>query len=462
MKPPKKKSASSSSLKKSDHTDSDENRRYKALFEQSPYGVLVIDTDGKFLDFNEAAHTQLGYSRVEFGAMRISDVDPVQDPAEIQESMQAVLQKGSAEFEVKHRSKDGQLRDVHVITQALVLSGKTVFHTIWRDITEQKRADEARRRSEEKFRTLFDSANDGIFVLDPEGNLIDANRAAYTRLGYTKEELLSRHVSLLHSPGFCGNVAQNLAKIREQGRAVVVSEHVTKDGTIMPVEINARLVDYDGKKAIFSIVRDVTERRRIEEARVQSEKRFHVLFDNTPLGIVLVGSDRRILDCNAAFQNMLGYSLEELQAKTVPEISHPEDDQATRGYYREMVEGKRDSFTIEKRHIRKDGALLWTNLTGTVIRDAHGRPQLLFGIVEDISKRKRTEHDLIVSESRQKEAQQIAHVGNWEWDVTTNQVFWSDELFRIYGYRPQEIAPDYGLVLNAMHPDSKKKFLEAC
>ncbi len=311
---------------------------YKTLFEQSPYGVLVIDPDGRFLDFNEAAHRELGYTREEFAGLRLADIDPVQSPVEIKKHIDELATKGKAEFEVKHRAKNGDIRDVHVITQALNVADRTIFHTIWRDITEHTRT---------------------------------------------------------------------------------------------------------------------------EKAKAESDKRFHALFDNMPLGIVIVSTDRRIIDCNTAFQNMLGYSAGELQRLTIPDISHAGDDLATRGHYEAMVSGAINSFTMEKRHVRKDGTIIWTNLTGTVIRDEKHSPQLLFGIVEDITERKKSEDTLRLSEARLRVAQQIAHVGNWDWDLSTNQVFWSDELYRIYGYQPREIAPDYGLVVAALRPDSRSAFLKA-
>ena len=142
------------SQKRAGSTSRTTDIKYKALFEQSPYGVLIIDTRGKILDFNEEAHRQLGYSRKEFKGLSIADIDPFQSPEEIRQSVEEVLKKGTAEFAVRHRTKEGETRDVHVITRALALSGETVFHTIWRDITDQKRAEEAVRQSEEKFQAL--------------------------------------------------------------------------------------------------------------------------------------------------------------------------------------------------------------------------------------------------------------------------------------------------------------------
>jgi len=116
---------------------------YRAIFSQSPDGILIIGTDGKMLDFNESAHSKLGYSREEFLRLSLRDIDPYQTSEEIEASIKEVLRKGGADFEVKHRTKDGGMRDVQVITKAIELSGRMVFLTIWRDITKRKRDEEA-------------------------------------------------------------------------------------------------------------------------------------------------------------------------------------------------------------------------------------------------------------------------------------------------------------------------------
>src|SRR5512143_1598200 len=118
---------------------------YRVIFNQSPDGILIIDTDGKMIDFNEATHSQLGYSREEFASLSLRDVDPYQTSKEIEASIKEVLSTGEADFEVKHRTKDGEIRDVQVITKAIDLSGRTGFLTIWRDITERKRDEESLR-----------------------------------------------------------------------------------------------------------------------------------------------------------------------------------------------------------------------------------------------------------------------------------------------------------------------------
>lgn len=128
--------------------------RYRAIFEQAPYGIVIIDTDGKLLEFNEAAHSDLGYSREEFAKLSISDIDPYQSPEEIHSSMSRVLGMGEAEFEVRHRTKDGKIRHVNVITRVLNLSGNRVFQTIWHDITDRKQAEETLSKYSEHLEKL--------------------------------------------------------------------------------------------------------------------------------------------------------------------------------------------------------------------------------------------------------------------------------------------------------------------
>jgi PAS domain S-box-containing protein len=118
---------------------------YRAMFDQSPDGILVIDTRGEIIDFNEAAHFQLGYSRDEFAKLSLADIDPYETPEEIRASIEEVLSKGKADFEVKHKTKNGEIRNVHVITKVIAVRDRMVFQTIWRDITERKQTEEALR-----------------------------------------------------------------------------------------------------------------------------------------------------------------------------------------------------------------------------------------------------------------------------------------------------------------------------
>ena len=119
--------------------------------------------------------------------------------------------------------------------------------------------------SSERFRILFDLANDCLLVLDMEGNIIDINRTGHERLGYTKQEMLGRRISEFDSPEFAHRVPERIATLQNRHSAVFESAHVCKDGTLMPIEVNARLIHLDGAKYIFSVIRDTTDRKEKEK-----------------------------------------------------------------------------------------------------------------------------------------------------------------------------------------------------
>ncbi len=247
-------------------------KRYHILFDQSPDGIVLIDKTGKVIEFNEAAPRQLGYSREEFARLSLQDIDPTQSIEAIHSRIKRILNVGKAGFAVIHRTKQGELRAVHVTAKAIFLSGIPVVHAIWHDITESKQTEEKLRRSEEKFRTLFESASDAMYILDLRGNFLDINTAAYECLGYAKEEMMSMNLIELVSPQFAGRVRERIGHVARDSHGKFESAYMKKDGTLLPVEVNARTIEFEKGKAIFSIIRDITERKGMEETLKRSHE----------------------------------------------------------------------------------------------------------------------------------------------------------------------------------------------
>lgn len=163
--------------------------------------------------------------------------------------------------------KNGTSATIHAIGEVVRdAAGRPVLlRGTAQDVTEQRRLESRLRESEKKYRDLFESATDAVFILGLDGHFIDVNRTAYERLGYTREELLAKHISTLDPPEFAARVPERFAMLQERGRAVFESAHLRKDGTAMPVEINSRLMLYEGKQVFFSIIRDITERKRADD-----------------------------------------------------------------------------------------------------------------------------------------------------------------------------------------------------
>ncbi len=281
--------------------------RYRAIFDQSPYGILIIDTDGRFIEFNEVAHRDLGYSREEFSSLRISDIDPFESPAEIQTSIREILDRGQAEFEVRHRTKEGEIREVHVITQVLDLSGRKVFQTFWHDITERKKVErelntyrrhleelvenrttelknlnerlsediqkrklleDKLRQSEERFRRIAETSIDVIFQADLQG-IITYCSPSVEQFGYAPEEVKGKHFndyfyfSSFESPGASESFPW---AVLGQGSNQLELTILGKDGSPRYCEINITLViEHEQVTGIQGIARDVTDRKLAEQ-----------------------------------------------------------------------------------------------------------------------------------------------------------------------------------------------------
>ncbi len=160
------------------------------------------------------------------------------------------------------------------------------------------------RESEEKYRSLFEAANDAIFVVEPKTlRLLDANENAVRSLGYDREELLQLRVVDIIEPetlDFATEMVEKLLKTRE-----MVFENVQrrKDGSTLPVEISTRVIEYGGRKVFLNIVRDITERKQAEEKQLESEETLRAFLDATSDGAVLVNKDNTIQDINETMAN---------------------------------------------------------------------------------------------------------------------------------------------------------------
>ena len=144
----------------------------------------------------------------------------------------------------------------------------------------------------------------------------------------------------------------------------------------------------------FGVSRDITERKRAEEALRESEERFRATFENAGIGMALVDMQGHPLKSNAALRQMLGYSEEELSRMVFTEYTHPDDRDLDWRLFSELRAGKREKYEIEKRFLKKSGGVVWGQLTVSLVKDRHGRPVCAVGMVQDITERKQAEEAL--------------------------------------------------------------------
>ena len=156
-------------------------------------------------------------------------------------------------------------------------------------------------KSENKFRSLFDSSSDGIVITDFAGRCLEVNETACQKLQYRREDFFSMSLRDINSPEFRGKYDEALNKLPETGFINYETAHITKTGQIIPVEINAKIIDYNNSKAILKIARDITERKRAEAALRESEVKLEVALSSMTDAVFISDSEGRFINFNEAF-----------------------------------------------------------------------------------------------------------------------------------------------------------------
>lgn len=262
------------------------------------------------------------------------------------------------------------------------------------DITERKQAEQARAT----LAAIVESSDDAIIGKDLNGVITSWNRGAKQLFGYTAQEAVGQPVTMLIPPDRLDEEPPILEQIR-RGESIEQYETVRqrKDGSRLNISLTVSPIRNDQGEivGVSKLARDITERMRAEEALRESEARYRATFDNAAVGIAHVGLDGRWLRFNDATCAITGYPREELLTKTFADITHQDDVDADWSEVRRLLAGETETFSMEKRYIRRDGSLIWVNLTASLQRDAHGRAQNFISIIQDIQSRKEAQAQLL-------------------------------------------------------------------
>jgi PAS domain S-box-containing protein len=178
---------------------------------------------------------------------------------------------------------------------------------------------------------------------------------------------------------------------------------------------------------------NIAARQEAEDAMRHSEQRFSGAFEHAPIGVTLVSTQGRFLKANRAMCELTGYSEAELTNKSFQEITHPDDREVGLENVRQMRAGELQAYQIEKRYIHKSGHTVPVLLNVSLVRDGSGRPSYFIAHIKDITERKRSESATAKTLQRLNEAQRIAKVGDWEWDLATQLITWSPQVYEIVG-----------------------------
>jgi PAS domain S-box-containing protein len=379
--------------------------RFRFLVQNSSDVISLFDAEGTILYQAPSVERLLGHraqDRIGLNVFREPIVHP--DDERLKRAFfETMLSRPgtpvTAEFRLRHA--DGTWRAIEAIGQDFLHEpGVAGIVTNYRDITDRKQAESELRISEQRFRTFVDHAADAFFLFDDENLVLDVNRQACQTLGYTREELLGK-TPIDFDPDVTPAILDEIKRKLDDGQLMAFeSRHRRKDGTIFPVEVRGQAFWEGGQRFRLASARDITERKLAEEALRESEERFRGTFENAAVGIVHGDLEGNYVRVNQKFCDIIGYSREELLARTFRDITFGEDLDGSDGKFNQLMRGQVSSYQIEKRLVRKDGAIAWINASVSLRTDAQSKEAHTIAVIEDISERKRLEADLRESEHR--------------------------------------------------------------
>jgi len=261
--------------------------------------------------------------------------------------------------------------------QQVLVSARASAVELQAEITEHKRAEEALRESEDKYRQLFDLESDAIVLVDnTTSRILEANAAASALYGYDREEWLT-----MKNTDVSAQATETRRVTVEGGTWVPVRYHRKKDGTVFPVEITGRHFTWQGRSVHIAAIRDITQRKQAEEALRESERKLRLseehlraTLDYAPIGIATTDRSGRFLEVNRDFARMLNYSQEELCHMTFLDITLPGDLEKSRANTQALWNGDIPSFQMEKKYLRKDGTVIDAFLSATLVYDVGRQP----------------------------------------------------------------------------------------
>ena len=433
---------------------------FRTLLDQSNDAIQVMDPETmRFLDVNERACVELGYSREEFLSMTVFDIDPDDDASLRARVRQQLRESGCAIVERTHRRKDGTRFPVEVNLRRVRLD-RDYDVAVSRDITARKRAEERLR----EFERVVENLEEMIVVVNREYRYVLANRTFLRYRGMTKEQVVGRFLGEVMNPELFAAVVKE--QLDEGFRGKVVNYELRQKYpelgerdlsiTYLPVE------GPGGIDRVACIFRDITERKRAEAALRESELRFRTVYDRSPAGIALVDSrSGQFLQVNPKFCEIVGRTEEELLGIDVWSITHPDDIVQTREYLRQLAEEEVGSYETEKRYVRPDGSARWVRILVVPMWGKGETRRWQMGLVQDITEQKRAQEALRESERRQQLALQIGKIGAFELGLESGRGTWTTEFAEIWGI-PSGFVGDFASFFSweLVHPQDRARVQE--
>jgi PAS domain S-box-containing protein len=436
-----------------------EHASLSAAVEQAADGIVMTDIDGTIQYVNPSFTAMTGYTSEEAVGRNPRFLKSGRHPAAFYNEMwETIRSKKVWQGELTNRRKDGSVYHEETrISPVLGSNGEiSGYVAIKRDITERRAAVE----TQALLAAIVENSEDSIIACTPAGIISAFNRGAETIFGYTAKEVIGQHMTMLVPPDHSAALEQ-LAQKLLNGEKISQYEGIClrKDGCTIQVSATGFLIRNSSGKviAISNILRDVTERKRIERQLSESQELFREVFEHGPVGICLAGHDDRLIKVNESLCRMLGYSEQELLAKNWQDLCPPDDLPAALLRKEQLWNGQVEMAEGERRYFHRDGSLVWCQVRISLLRSSGGKPRYFVVYVADITERRKAVQALRESEERFRSMADSSPSMMWV-TGTTGEIEFINKAYREFSGITCEEARA-GKWRTLLHPDDASGYL---
>jgi PAS domain S-box-containing protein len=428
--------------------------------------IICMDNKGAITVWNAQAEKMFGWQKDEVIKKQLSEtIIPVQHQKNHADGMARYRLTGVGKIlgevvEITALHKNGKEFPIELAVVAIKQNDGEFFCAFIRDITERKLSEQKIIDSEERYREIVETAQEGIWVIDENSYTTFVNDHMALMLGYEKEEMKGKHLF-----EFIDSKNRVLAEINISRRKLGIREQhdfsfLTKDNKPITTSVKTNPIFSNGVyKGALAMVMDVTQRRRMEEKIILSEKRFRALIENSTDGLTVIGTDGIVLDMSPASKKILGYEPKELIGKRSPELIHGDDRDLIMNAFEKIVQNPNAHITVEYRHLMPDGSQKWLEC---MFNNLVGEPSVKAIVLNyrDITERKKSEEALLKANERFKLITDATNDVVWDWDLINNNLWWNENYFSLFEYDKATVQPDINSWYQGLHPDDKDRIID--
>jgi PAS domain S-box-containing protein len=373
--------------------------RYRMLFESAPLGILTIDLEGNIIEVNPMLLNILGSpSAEETKKINMLTFEPIRKAGFSKIIEECIKTKNFISSENSYTTIWGKQMQLRINLNPLLNDENEVIgvQAVVENFTEITKARQEISNIQERYREIFENANDLIYTMDFEGNFTSVNPVAEKWLGYKIEEVKSRHICKYLTPESLQISLDNIQKKLSGGapHTTYEAEAIAKDSRKIILEINSFLRYKNGVPSeIFGIARDIRERKKAEKALRESEEKYRIIIENIDDVIFSAEVDATIIFVSLNCYNLLGYTPEEIIGKNLFDFVYKEDLEFVSQEFQKILLDKITT-PIVCRVVTKKGQLIYIEESGKIIFDKQGNIKMFTGIIRDISIQRKAEEQI--------------------------------------------------------------------